>query len=73
MTASIVNWINSGFHGDPTFISDPGAFFLDVANEITGKFMRDTALAPFCDVQTPNIDRARANANISPAREMHPS
>ena len=55
MTASIVNWINSGFHGDPTFISDPGAFFLDVANEITGKFMRDTALAPFCDAFKPQI------------------
>lgn len=55
MTSSIVNWINSGFNGDPTFISNPEAFFLDVANEITGAFIRDTALAPFCDAFKPQI------------------
>ena len=39
MTASVVNWINSGFEGSPSFITNPGAFFLDVADQITGDFL----------------------------------
>ena len=39
LTASIVNWINSGFEGSPSFISDPGSFFLDVADQVTGAFL----------------------------------
>ncbi len=39
ITASVVNWINSGFEGSPSFITNPGAFFLDVADQITGEFL----------------------------------
>lgn len=31
MTDSIVNWINSGFQGEPLFLSDPEGFFTDIA------------------------------------------
>ena len=30
LTAETVNWINSGFQGNPAFVTDPGQFFLDV-------------------------------------------
>ncbi len=39
ITASVVNWINSGFEGSPSFVTNPGAFFLDVADQITGDFL----------------------------------
>lgn len=39
MTGSIVNWINGGFNGSPSFIQNPGAFFLDVADQATGQFI----------------------------------
>ncbi|MEK7184836.1 MAG: hypothetical protein AAB683_01725 [Patescibacteria group bacterium] len=39
ITASVVNWINSGFEGSPAFIQNPGSFFLDVADQITGDFL----------------------------------
>lgn len=39
VTSSIVNWINSGFQGSPAFVTDPGGFFLDIADQITGEFI----------------------------------
>lgn len=31
MTKSVVNWVNSGFHGAPLFLQNPDSFFRDVA------------------------------------------
>jgi hypothetical protein len=31
MTKSMVNWINSGFHGSPLFLQNPDSFFRDIA------------------------------------------
>lgn len=31
ITKSTVNWINSGFHGSPLFLENPGSFFNDIA------------------------------------------
>jgi len=39
LTASIVDWINSGFEGNPSFISDPGGFFVDLADQEIGRFI----------------------------------
>lgn len=39
MTASIVNWINSGFQGNPSFINNPAGFFEDAADQVTGNFL----------------------------------
>lgn len=47
MTSSIVNWINSGFEGSPSFIQNPGAFFLDIADQATGAFISKD-LADLC-------------------------
>jgi hypothetical protein len=47
MTASVVNWINSGFEGSPSFIQNPGAFFLDIADQTTGAFIGQD-LADLC-------------------------
>src|SRR3989344_525397 len=49
MTASIVNWINTGFQGSPAFLTNPEGFFLDVADQITGELIDKTgALSQLC-------------------------
>ena len=47
ITRSIVNWINSGFNGSPSFVQNPGAFFLDIADQATGQFIKGD-LAELC-------------------------
>lgn len=42
ITASVVQWINSGFEGSPSFLQNPGSFFLDVADQVTGEFLART-------------------------------
>lgn len=36
ITTSVVNWINTGFEGSPSFITDPAGFFIDLGGEIIG-------------------------------------
>lgn len=57
MTTSIVNWINSGFEGSPSFIQNPGAFFLDIADQTTGQFISGE-LAELCSPFSIDIRRA---------------
>ncbi|MHB1316597.1 MAG: hypothetical protein ACYCZW_01935 [Minisyncoccota bacterium] len=33
ITAQTVNWINSGFEGNPAFVTDPQRFFLNIADQ----------------------------------------
>ncbi len=44
ITQSVVQWINSGFNGSPTFITDPKGFILKVADEQFANIM--TTLFP---------------------------
>lgn len=39
ITQSVVNWINSGFEGSPSFVTNPSSFFLDLADQETGRFL----------------------------------
>ncbi len=39
LTISVINWINTGFEGSPSFLTNPGAFFLDAADQVTGAFL----------------------------------
>lgn len=39
MTISVINWINTGFQGSPAFLTNPGAFFLEAADQVTGAFL----------------------------------
>ncbi|MDP3962457.1 MAG: hypothetical protein Q8Q03_01145 [bacterium] len=52
ITASTVNWINSGFEGSPSFITNPGSFFIDVADQITGEFLAETG-GPLTELCSP--------------------
>jgi len=49
-TQSIVNWINTGFEGSPSFITNPEGFLSDVADQTIGKVIQDISpllCAPF--------------------------
>lgn len=39
VTSSVVNWINSGFEGNPSFITNPGGFFANIGDELVGEFI----------------------------------
>lgn len=67
--AATVNWINSGFQGNPVFIENPEQFFADVAdiqagaflNELTGGFMCE----PIQNLVRVNL-ATNYNSSISP-------
>jgi len=48
ITASIVDWINSGFNGQPAFVQDYEQFFTDVADKAAGEFIQGSGLAFLC-------------------------
>jgi len=55
ITKSVVNWINSGFEGDPSFLSNPKAFYLNSANQITGELITSLGQEGVCDMFRPQI------------------
>jgi hypothetical protein len=40
MTRSLINWINSGFEGSPSFVTDLNAFLLDALDTAAGEYIR---------------------------------
>ncbi len=45
ITAQTVNWINSGFQGNPAYVTDPGQFFLNVADNTAGQYLSTNSAA----------------------------
>ncbi len=48
MTNSIVNWINGGFNGKPSFVQNFQQYFTNVGDAAAGEFIRGTALSFLC-------------------------
>ncbi|MDE2071356.1 MAG: hypothetical protein KGI70_01315 [Patescibacteria group bacterium] len=48
ITASVVNWINSGFNGSPSFVQNFNKFFTNVADQAAGEYIRGSALSFLC-------------------------
>jgi hypothetical protein len=48
ITASVVNWINSGFNGQPSFITNYEQFFTNVADLAAGQFIQGAGLSFLC-------------------------
>lgn len=40
-TQSIVNWINTGFEGSPSFVTNPEGFLTDIADQTIGRVIED--------------------------------
>ena len=52
ITAQTVNWINSGFQGNPAYVTNPDKFFLGVADRTAAQFLNqggalDALCSPF--------------------------
>ncbi|MBI5134575.1 MAG: hypothetical protein HZA81_04325 [Candidatus Taylorbacteria bacterium] len=47
--SSIVNWVNSGFEGSPTFVTDFEGTLLDAADQAVGTFIEGTELGFLCN------------------------
>lgn len=39
ITASTVNWINSGFEGSPAYVTNPGEYFQDIGDKVAGQYI----------------------------------
>jgi len=52
MTASIVNWVNSGFKGSPAFVQDLGGFLEKAADQAVGAYLEELG-GPFSFVCSP--------------------
>lgn len=48
ITASIVNWINSGFNGSPSFVTNYQQFFQNVADVAAGEYIKGSGLSFLC-------------------------
>jgi len=48
ITTSVVDWINSGFNGQPAFVQDYEQFFTDIADKAAGEFIQGSGLAFLC-------------------------
>lgn len=48
LTAQIVGWINSGFKGNPAYLTDPNSFFLDVGDQAASQLLSNTSLSRLC-------------------------
>jgi hypothetical protein len=48
ITSSVVNWINSGFNGQPSFVTNYQQFFTNVADLAAGQFIQGSGLSFLC-------------------------
>ncbi|MCG2695275.1 hypothetical protein L6261_04330 [Candidatus Parcubacteria bacterium] len=56
--SSTLDWINSGFDGNPAFITDPGGFFLDIADGVLGEWIYGSSLKFLCSPFSLNVKLA---------------
>lgn len=60
MTQNTVSWIKGGFNGSPAFATDPGKFFLDVANATSQGLANQIRSIETCNFD-PNFNNNLAN------------
>lgn len=68
--AATVNWINSGFQGNPVFVDNPEQFFADIADIEAGRFLNDISNGFLC---TPIKDIVRVNLATQYNKSINPS
>ncbi len=57
LTAQTVNWINTGFKGNPAFVTDPGQFFMDVGDQTASQYFigANSPLNQLCTAFQPQV------------------
>lgn len=62
ITRSVVGWINSGFNGKPSFVTNFNQYFANVADQAAGEFIRSSALSFLCSPYSAKIKIAIAQS-----------
>jgi hypothetical protein len=62
ITRSVVGWINSGFNGQPSFVTNFNQYFANVADQAAGEFIKSSALSFLCSPFAPQIKIAIAQS-----------
>jgi len=65
ITRSVVTWINSGFNGQPSFVTNFNQYFANVADQAAGEFIKGSSLSFLCSSFAPQIKIAIAQAYAS--------
>lgn len=65
LTAKTVNWINSGFKGNPGYIQNPDQFFLDVGDDLASQFLSQAGINKLCTPFQPQVRIALLKNYIS--------
>jgi hypothetical protein len=65
LTQKTVNWINSGFKGNPGYITDPGKFFLNVGDDLASQFLSQAGVNKLCSPFKAEVRLALAKNYIS--------
>ncbi len=71
LVSSIIDWINRGFEGGPTFVTDPAGFFGNIADQEIGRMIDGSALGFVCDpfrLQLQLSFLQQRNRAVSPSR-----
>jgi len=68
ISQSIVDWINSGFQGNPSFIDDFGKFMTNSVDRVIGEFIFASDLKFLCDPFETNI-RINLGLGYSPFKD----
>ncbi len=66
ITNSTVKWINSGFDGNPAYVTDPKQYFSDIADGIAGEFIQGSELGFLCSPFQANIKLSLAQEYYEP-------
>jgi hypothetical protein len=64
---STVDWINNGFNGNPSYVSNPGQYFANVADQVSGAFINSNDLNFLCS-PFENLVRANLAVNLQGRR-----
>lgn len=71
LVSSIIDWINRGFKGGPTFVTDPAGFFGGIADQEIGRMIDGSALGFVCDpfrLQIQFSFLAQRDRTVAPSR-----
>jgi hypothetical protein len=70
VAASVIDWINSGFNGRPSFIQNLGRFMEGIADQVAGDIIQNSTFAFLCSPFSASIRLALA---VSFAKRTAPS
>ncbi len=71
LTSKTVNWINSGFKGNPAYIQNPKQFFLDIGDNVASDFLSQAGINQICSPFKAQVRLALVKNYISEADENY--